>query len=446
MSNLLKDKNKLETALNALKDERNKLDNGIVPDENEILKIIGELKEYDDDSDLEIKSLIEKMENLNSLVPVPDTANDTDKIKFVKKIYHISDETEKSKIIEELVDDEIDKFTIFDKALQFFDLDFDGKKIIDSTNDYLVNKNKTILDPLVNSEEFKQGERLKTFTDKLYNDIGSKYQGELDNIFMRPITSAIPAGIDTTSYNIGSGPDDGKITNTAVTKDTTLLYMEVVEKFFKDIKNIKNSASGSTTGSCLRINGRNTKIVQKIIGETKKKLIKTLPDIIKKYLDTQTGGAIDHVSFKSRLMARIYRDIIDRFILLITQHLANLQNKPTTKIKNKINQTATSKNKNVENVASFIQKYLALVMESRMKTLTQYDYMLIHYLEDLNLPVHISLSIFMISKRSIIEDLIGTHAPDKIFAIHEIIRLKKSSDYLRFEHNYGPINSIMGFY
>ena len=451
MEELLNQKTELESELESIQNKINELEAGTI--DPDIDDLIDKIKTNETESS-EIIGLLNKLDTVKNLdVNMP--ADKQDKIKLAKKIYSFSNDDVKKNIIEELANEEKTEVdNLFDKALKFFDLPFRGtvlKSYPDNDDD--IFHNKTVVDintELVTKQELTDGKNLKT--DIIALDLDAEYGGtEISNIMGKKLNELNPP---VELKKIKHKNNGGTINSTVDTdKFKNNKCIDMVNSFFKNIESIPNIINGNDRKN-MRISGKNIKNIMDLITHLRDEFSKAIPKMIKISMDTQTGGAFNPSILKNSILISIYIDILTTYLAIINTRISDIDqrisilNHPSSNNPSSNNPTDTT-NSRIEaatNAANIIKNYLAIFMESRLKALNQFDMMLIEYLQELELPNHIAISIFMIPKMSVIRDIIQSQAADKMFAIYEITRLKKESDYVRFEQNYGPVNPMMPFY
>ena len=458
MEDLINEKNELENKIILIKNKINDLETNTIP--LDIQTIIDEIENKVTDS----TDITESLNRLQTIKGIDETAvaGPDQTAEFAKKIYSFSNDDTKEKIIQELTTDEITELNFFDEALKFFDLGFSGTKLINignPTNVFSGKKINELKTDITNKGEFTNAKSLKTEINNIATQLKTTYKdtSEIDKIINKKLSDITPIAVTFTGHNykLSNANNIHAASNGNPYPDKKCI--DAIDDFFKGMDTLATITKTTQKHLPITYSQDNVKKIMEIIENIKKEFEETIPKIIKAYMDTQAGGAFDLAGHKNGLLISIYIDILTSYLTIINTRIAEIDlilgtpapSRPTTGVPPTSDNSTGTTNSRIEaatNAASTIKNYLAIFMESRLKALNQFDMMLIEYLQELELPNHIAISIFMIPKMSVIRDIIQSQAADKMFAIYEITRLKKESDYVRFEQNYGPVNPMMPFY
>ena len=450
MDELLNKKRDLDDDLKLIQNMINELKKNIVPHGIDI--IIDKIRN-DENKSLQISELFEELEEINTIV-IPNTpiSND-DKVQLAKKIYSFVGDDEKEKILEELEKEELDRLHIFDDVLKFFDINFNGSDIKSTnlTTHFFVGKTlDNLKNDLVSKSEFNNGITLKNKINIMATELKTIYEDttEINKITNKNIseTTPVPVTIGTKfKYNIDN---TGKISIGGVkyVPQNKPLCIDVIHDFFETIKKISKiipTPAIQTYEVPFSLNGQNIESVLTLLKYIKKQFEETIPKIIKTYMDKQTGGAFNPIVYKNNLLIPIYIDILSDYLVVVNDRIVELDNqiielsRYLSNLRNVNDDPSDAQKETPKNASETIKKYLSIAIKSKLTSINNFDMLLIEYLEELNLPTHIMMSIFITPRMSTIQSIIEHNAPDKMFSLYEITRLKKASDFVRFEQNYG---------
>ena len=437
MDELLNEKAELKKELELIRSKITELENYLIPDDIDILT--NKIRNNRNKS-TKISESLEKIDEINI---IDDTTNSVEKVIFAKKIYSIVDTEKKEDIINELEEEGIDKLNIFDDVLKFFDINFNGtdlKNTPDMTHIFNTLTVTDIKNDIVNKTEFSNGSNLKNKINSLVSELKALYHDttELDKILKIKISDVKPAAIMLGSKKRYKIDNTGVVTigtNAAYANNSTCI--DAIDAFFDSIKKVSEivpTAADQIYTSIMAINGENIKKIIRLINYIKKELEDVIPKIIETYMNKQTGGAFNPNIYKNYLLIPMYIDLFNNYVIFINDRIDEI-----IELEKKMNNSSSNKSKHQEtkNVSETIKKYLSIAIKSKITSINNFDMLLIEYLEELNLPTHIMMSIFITPRMSTIQSIIEHNAPDKMFSLYEITRLKKASDFVRFEQNYG---------